>query len=253
MDNTVKFTGKADIYAKYRPSYPDALLDYLITAGGLPESAHVADIGAGTGKLSERLLAGSLRVTAVEPNDDMRGEAEKWLGARNGYQSVSGTAEHTGLPDGTVDLVTVAQAFHWFDPIAFKAECRRILKPGAQVALIWNTSGQETALHADVKELFQKLHPESDETAPSGTDHTPVSTLESFYENGTFETTDFPNDRTLTLEAFIGFNLSKSYSPQRGDASYGAFAEELTALFHKHSRNGTLVLHEVTRCNLGRV
>lgn len=253
MDNTAKFTGKAGVYAKYRPSYPDALLDYLIAAGNLPEHALVTDIGAGTGKLSEQLLARKLHVTAVEPNDDMRGEARARLDGRPGFRILNGTAEHTGLPDGAADLVTAAQAFHWFDPATFKTECRRILKPDANVALIWNTRDKENELNHEMRALFRELHPESTETVRMGADHTPPSVLETFFENGKFETREFPNDRALTLEVFIGFNLSKSYFPQKGDAAYGAFVEKLNNLFDKYSRNGMLTLHEVARCHLGQV
>ena len=79
-------------------------------------------------------------VYGVEPNDDMRKEAEKRLSAFPRFHSVAGTAERTGLPGASVDLVTAAQSFHWFDAAAFKRECRRILSGGGKVALIWNST-----------------------------------------------------------------------------------------------------------------
>lgn len=253
MDNTTKFTGKADLYAKYRPSYPDALIAYLISANCLTGDSVVADIGAGTGKFSERLLAHGLHVNAVEPNTDMRSAAEAHLNGRPGYRSVNGTDSHTGLPDHSVDLVTVAQAFHWFDPIAFKAECRRILKSDGRAALIWNTSPTDHALASDMRELFAKFDPDSLGATLNGTERTSKSDLANFFENTDHEALSFQNDRVLTRDAFIGFNLSKSYSPSKTDPSYATFIKALTDLFQKHSQNETLTLPQITRCYLGQV
>lgn len=254
MDNTVKFTRKADIYAKYRPSYPDTLIDYLITANALTAESLVADIGAGTGKLSERLIAHQLHVTAVEPNADMRSTAEAQLNGHPCYRSLNGTAEQTGLPDNSVDLVTVAQAFHWFDLTTFRNECRRILKSDAQqVALIWNTQATDTPASNDIHALYKQLYPDFPFAARDGAERTSPTDLEHFFRNSVYKTKEFPNDRVLTLEEFIGLYLSKSYSPGKTDPSYATFIKALTDLFQKHSQNETLTLPQITRCYLGQV
>lgn len=136
MDNTGKFTGKGAVYAAARPRYAEELLAYLADEAGLAPGALVADVGSGTGIFSEQLLDAGFRVIGVEPNDDMRTQAEHTLGGREGYRSVRGTADATGLPDASIGCVTAAQAFHWFDANAFKRECRRILKPAAS----WRSS-----------------------------------------------------------------------------------------------------------------
>ena len=128
MKTTENFTDKADIYAKYRPSYPNEYIDYLLSANELNENQIVADIGSGTGIFSHQLLESGLHVIGVEPNDDMRKMAEQSLNQYPRFQSIKATAENTTLKENSVDLVTVAQAFHWFDKEAFKIECQRILK-----------------------------------------------------------------------------------------------------------------------------
>ncbi len=128
---TQRFTHRVEDYIRARPSYPAAALDVLAEACGLGPDSAVADIGAGTGIFTELLLAHAGTVYAVEPNDAMRAAAETHLAHRPGFVSVAGTAEATGLAAGSVDLVTAAQAFHWFDPDRTRAEWQRILRPGA--------------------------------------------------------------------------------------------------------------------------
>lgn len=133
MNNTDRFTGKARAYAQGRPDYPASVVG-LLTRESRRENPRLADMGSGTGILSRAMLERGWTVYGVEPNDDMRKEAEKRLSAFPRFHSVAGTAERTGLPGASVDLVTAAQSFHWFDAAAFKRECRRILSGGGKVA-----------------------------------------------------------------------------------------------------------------------
>ena len=135
---TQRFSSRVEHYVKYRPGYPDAVVTLLETEVGLSSNSPIADVGSGTGILTALLLQHGLTVYAVEPNDDMRGAAEQMLGGNPRFHSVAGTSESTGLPDDSVDGVTVAQAFHWFDHQKAVAEFKRIAKPGGFVALIWN-------------------------------------------------------------------------------------------------------------------
>ena len=138
MDSTQRFSTRVEAYVKYRPGYPAAMLDFLARELAMGPESQVADIGAGTGILTALLAPRVARVWAVEPNDDMRAAAKRLLAQVGNIGWLHGSAEATGLPTGAMDLVTVAQAFHWFDRAAFRQECQRLLKPGGQVALIWN-------------------------------------------------------------------------------------------------------------------
>jgi len=125
MDNTQRFTDRVDTYVKFRPSYPKEAIDYLYETVGLGAGGEIADVGAGTGKFTRLLLERGSVVYAVEPNDAMREAAKEALGDTPGFHAVPGTAEATQLPDGSVDTIVCAQAFHWFDREKAKQEFKR--------------------------------------------------------------------------------------------------------------------------------
>ncbi len=124
------------MYERARPGYPSDLVAELARGAGLGAGRTVLDLAAGTGKLTRRLADTGASVVAVEPVAAMR----QLLAAAVPTATVlDGTAEAIPWPDGSVDLVTVAQAFHWFDRSAALAEIARVLRPGGSVALVWNT------------------------------------------------------------------------------------------------------------------
>jgi ubiquinone/menaquinone biosynthesis C-methylase UbiE len=130
------FGAAADAYERARPTYPDEAVDWLIPAG-----AHtVLDLGAGTGKLTRALAARGLDVIAVEPIDEMRATLEATLPE---VRAIKGTAEAIPLPDQSVDVITVAQAWHWVDVERATAEAARVLKPGGTLGLIWNRRDEQ--------------------------------------------------------------------------------------------------------------
>ena len=137
-DPTRRFTNRVANYARYRPGYPPAVLTCLRDECGLSPGSTVADVGSGTGILTELFLANGNHVYAVEPNEAMRQAAELSLAHYPGFTSVDGRAEATTLADDSVDFVTAGQAFHWFDAAASRVEFNRILRPGGYTALVWN-------------------------------------------------------------------------------------------------------------------
>lgn len=118
-------------YDRVRPSYPEEIAGWLVP----PDASAAADLGAGTGIFTRMLLARGLRVTAVDPSEDMLSVLASRLA---GAVTAVGTAEATGLPDASVQLVTVAQAWHWVDPAAAAAEAARVLVPGGTLGVLWN-------------------------------------------------------------------------------------------------------------------
>lgn len=242
--NEEKFTGKADLYEKFRPSYPDALIDFLY------KNAHcetVADIGAGTGKFTQCLLKKPWKIIAVEPNSDMR---EK-LSEIEGISIVSAPAENTGLADHSVGLVTAAQAFHWFDEDRFKSECKRILTDGGRLAVIWNNFIEE-GLAARQMELCRKFclglvlgHAEK----RSEWD------CDRFLISGYFSELDyaeFTGERIFDHESFIGETLSRSYAPKKGEPNYDRLIEELNKTFTEFEKDGKAAVKCKTSCYLGK-
>ncbi len=250
--NERKFDDKGKIYAKFRPTYPREFIEYLFSKTHICEQSVIADIGSGTGILTGQLLDKGNRVFAVEPNSDMRRIAEDDLRKYALFTSVAANAEHTTLPDRSADLITVAQAFHWFDRDAFRKECRRILKPGAYVALVWNSRDENSALVAENDRINRKYCPAF--KGFSGGTRGPVAEddFRDFF-TGDYEKKTFVNDLVFDLSGFIGRNLSASYSLKEGDAHYDAYVTELESLFEKFAVNGKATMPNFTRCYVGRV
>ena len=130
------FDGTAEAYEQARPSYPAEAVAHIVGHAGIGPGRHVLDLAAGTGKLTRVLVPTGAEVVAVEPIAGMRAVLQRELPA---VEVRDGTAEALPLPDRSVDAVTVAQAFHWFEPAVALAEIRRVLRPGRHLVLVWNT------------------------------------------------------------------------------------------------------------------
>jgi len=128
-----QFASVADAYERGRPDYPPAVVDALAAELGLVPGARVLDLAAGTGKLTRALVAAGLDVVAIEPQDALRAVLAERVGVE---RTLAGLAEAIPLADASVDAVTVADAFHWFDRDAALAEIRRVLRVGGGLAVL---------------------------------------------------------------------------------------------------------------------
>ncbi len=239
MDNTQKFSGKADVYQQARPSYAQELLDFIAQNWQIGDGSHVADIGSGTGILSRQLLGLGAKVYAVEPNADMRAKAEELFGDHPNFVSVVGTAEQTSLPDHSSHLVTAASAFHWFDPERFRQECERILMPGAPVVLVWNEARLSEEINLGRKRIFKKYCPNF--RGFSGGREGRARAKRAFFGEEIQERR-FPNPLSYDRQTFVNRALSASYSLIETDANYEAYLAELGELFDRHAVDGKIVL-----------
>ncbi|GAA3806565.1 class I SAM-dependent methyltransferase [Cellulomonas soli] len=143
------FERGAAVYQATRPTYPAEAVRWCVPPG----ARDAVDLAAGTGKLTARLAELGLHVTALEPSDAMRGEL---LAAVPGVEARPGSAERTGLPDGVADVVTVAQAWHWFDETAASAEIARVLRPGGTLAVLWNVRDPDVDWVAAFTEIIHR-------------------------------------------------------------------------------------------------
>ncbi len=248
--NEHKFDKKGEIYSKARPSYPDKLFSYLQEQKLIFESTVAADIGSGTGIFTEKLCSYVSRIFAVEPNDDMRSIAESKYAAHENIISVNGSAENTKLGDKSVDFITVAQAFHWFDRQSFKAECRRILKDRGKILLVWNDRDTESELIRENYDINRRFCPNFKDSS-NGIDFSKDAFSDFFGDD--FGVVQFRNDLMYDENAFVSRCLSSSYAPRPGEEKYNEYVAELQELFKKHSQNDTIPYPYITRCYIGRV
>ena len=249
-DATRRFGDRAEFYARHRPRYPDEMFDFLRTEVRLEATHVIADLGSGTGILSEAFLQRGHMVYGVEPNGEMRTAAETALGSRDRFHSVNGTAETTTLGTSSIDLAVAGQAFHWFDSGRTQVELRRILKPSGRCALIWNERLTDTNPFLNDYEQF---------LATWGTDYGAVSeTYEDLDAIGAvldagYTRNVFPNRQVLDCEGLRGRVRSSSYIPQAAHPRLEKMLEALDALFEKHQENGVVQIDYNTNLYLGCV
>jgi ubiquinone/menaquinone biosynthesis C-methylase UbiE len=245
MDSKQRFSSRVDTYVKYRPSYPKEAIDYLFDVVGLRSGREAADIGAGTGIFSKLLLERGVRVTAIEPNEKMREAAMEELGGETNFRIVMGSAETTGLPDHSVDMIICAQSFHWFDRQAARTEFQRILRPGGRTALIWNSRLTEgTPFREQYDRLLYRYG--TDYAKVVHTNITPEM-LASFFEKGTLREARFTNSQLFDFDGLRGRLLSSSYSPLPGHPNYEPMLDELRSLFERNQVNGRVPFDYVTQ------
>jgi SAM-dependent methyltransferase len=228
---TRRFSDRVDHYARYRPSYPPVVIDLLRERIGLSRSWVVADIGSGTGISTELFLRHGHVVHAVEPNDAMRRSGEARLREFENFRSVGATAEATTLPDVSIDLIVAAQAFHWFDRDAFGRECRRIIRPGGWVLLMWNDRDLTSTPFLRAYESLLNTF---------GTDYQRVnhrriepSDLRAFF-GGDFQRIDLPHAQTFDFDGLRGRLLSSSYVPGQSDPRHEPMLGALREIFETH-------------------
>ena len=246
------FYGVADIYDRYRPTYPEELINFMCSKIGINQKCFIADVGSGTGILTKELLKISGKVFAIEPNNDMRNISDINLSKFSNYESVCATAENTKLSDCSIDYITVAQAFHWFDRAKFKKECKRILKPNGQVILIWNRRDESSDIVTAIDAISQKYNPEffSSKNHIRGV-KTDNEIDEMFYKN--YSTYVFSNPQFFDKERFLGLHKTASYCPNHQSSLYTNYIMDLSEFFDKNKVNAQLLMPNNTICYIGYV
>jgi ubiquinone/menaquinone biosynthesis C-methylase UbiE len=250
QDSTRRFSSRVGNYVRYRPSYSLAVLDLLKAECSLTERSVIADIASGTGIFTRMLLENGNRVLGVEPNAEMRLAAEEFLRSHSNFTSVAGSAESTSLADHSVDLVTAAQAAHWFDGEKARREFIRIGKPGAWTVLLWNERRTDsTAFLRAYEQLLVEY----------GTDYQDVRSerttqqMETFFTPAQFHVRTFYYRQEFDYPALEGRLLSSSYTPQAGDAGYEPMLRELRRIFDQYLVDDRVVFEYDTRVYYGQL
>lgn len=251
LDVIERFSDRVADYVRYRPDYPPALTHWLHHAWNVTPAWAVADVGAGTGISSKLFLDAGHPVIAVEPNAPMRAAAEQWLGQRERFRTVDGRADATGLPDASVDLVSVAQAFHWFDPEAARREFRRILRAEGLAAIYWNSRRLTGTAFLEGYESLLLRH---------GTDYSGVAeryaddaAMRTWFGDGFRGAARFEHGQRLDFDGLRGRLLSSSYAPKADHSSHAPMLRALRELFDRCAVDGTISFDYDTRIFVGRM
>lgn len=250
-NSTERFSSRVENYIKYRPGYPQEIINLLKEECGLTSSSVIADIGSGTGILSEMFLKNGNRVYGIEPNREMREAGERLLQPYENFESIEAAAEATTLADGGVDFVTAGQAFHWFDHEKTRREFLRILKPGGWTVLVWNERRTDTTpfLVAYEKMLIEYG------TDYEAVNHTNISdnVIAAFFAPGDFRLKIFETRQAFDFESLRGRLLSSSYTPEEGHPNYEPMLHELERIFQAHEVKEEVAFEYDTKIYYGQL
>lgn len=249
MDPRSIFSGKADNYARYRWDYAPQAIEWIFHVTHLSSGSCVADIGAGTGILSRHFLGRVRELAAVEPNDEMRAKATLEFGGDSTARMVAASAEDTTLPDKSVDLITVAQAIHWFDPSRARVEFDRILKPDGWLAILRNIS-RNSELDKAMGEVIDRCLGQRARSAYPRSRKKPV---DGYFAGGRYQERVYPFQFSQSLEGFIGVLASVSYMPGQDDPLFMDIEREARDIFEDFSQDGQLMVKGKTEVLIGRL
>jgi len=250
-DAKQRFSTRVADYVRYRPGYPSAVRDVLRTECGLRPGHVIADIGSGTGFLSELFLKNGNRVLGIEPNEEMRQAGEEYLASFDGFTSVNGSAEATTLDDFSVDFVATGQAFHWFDQTAARREFSRILKPTGWVVVVWNERRTDAnPFFREYENILRKFGTDYERVKESypTEDH-----MREFFGPSPYASRSLPNSQELDFEGLAGRLRSSSYIPAPDAPNFALMMAELRRIFDAHNQDGRVRLEYSTHIYFGRL
>jgi len=249
-DATQRFSSRVDNYVRYRPGYPTEVLELLKNECGLTHESVVADIASGTGIFTRMLVENGNHVFGVEPNDEMRRAGEQFLRSYSRFTSIAGTAEATTLPDHSVDIVTAAQAAHWFDRKQARREFIRILKPGGWTVLLWNERRTDsTPFLREYEKLLLTYGTDYQEVRHERT----TAEIADFFAPSPFRSRALEMRQEVDYAGLEGRLLSSSYTPMPDHANYEPMLRELRRIFDAHQVGDRVSLEYNTLVYYGQI
>ncbi len=248
-DPTKRFTDLVENYVKYRPGYPDEVIDFLQSECQLSKNSVIADIGSGTGIFTNMLLQKGYKVYAVEPNQAMQQAAKQWLGSNENHIAVDATDAATTLPAKSIDLIVSAQAFHWFNDERTHVEFKRILKDNGKAALTWNNRLPDVD---DFSRAYEDLL-KKDSIDYNKVNHRQINDIDfkAFFKDGEYKQVNFNNVQVFDEDGLMGRAFSSSYVPPQNSAAGETFRGLLKAIFAKYSVNGKVSFQYQTEIYIG--
>lgn len=249
-DNTKRFSDRVNNYVKYRPGYPKEIISFLKKSVGLNADSKIADVGSGTGKLTQLFLDSEYAVTGIEPNQEMRLAAEVLFENQPLFKSVNGTAEATSLEEASYSHIIAGQAFHWFNPTLAKKEFQRILAPDGWVVLIWNERDIRSPFLADYEVFLNEHAVKYSEVVHRNVDK---QVFEAFYAPFSYHVESMPSHQLFDFEGILGRYQSSSYAYKKGDEQFEPAKKALQTLFDKHKHNNQIKMEYQTNIYYGQL
>ncbi|MEI4828780.1 class I SAM-dependent methyltransferase [Bacillus sp. FJAT-53711] len=236
-----EFNNKTKEYAIGRPTYPEEVINKMKELG-IGKQSIIADIGAGTGLLTHMLCGLGCKVLAVEPNEEMLNECKRYCSTNRNIEYINAPAEKTQLKEHSIDVITIAQAFHWFDKQLCKAEFQRILKEDGYVIILWNDMQKDSGF---AKEYINTVYKYKIKTTAGISNFDPDKEKFDFFGQDYIKIY-YDNWQSVTEEGLIGNALSLSYTPSKLDSNYDEFLQEIHHLFLKYQQDGKVTFHYKT-------
>lgn len=251
MDATQRFSTRVESYRRFRPRYPAAMLPLLRRDCGLSAATEIADVAAGTGLLAELFLENGNPVVAIEPNAPMRSACAALIPRFPRLRCIDGTAEATGLPAQSVDMVTIGQALHWFDRAAARAELARVLRPGGWCVVVYNNRRESgDTFHSGYERILRTFGIDYGQVRDRYMDR---KQLEEFFAPARMHQAHLPNVQELGLEEMTERILSSSYMPQNDHPAYPDMVREIETLFAACQQGGRVRMEYDTEISYGQL
>jgi ubiquinone/menaquinone biosynthesis C-methylase UbiE len=249
MNRKEVYSSKAKKYSRYRWDYAVQAIQGIFDTANISAESVVADLGAGTGILTKHFIGKVRRIYAIEPNPEMRQVAKEAFRSSPSCIVKEGCAEETRLADGEVDVITVAQAIHWFSPEPANTEIHRILKKRGWLAILRNYSTNEL-INKEIAKLSVPEYGVNPIPRSLQTKNTPIS---YFYGHNHFELKTFPFQFQQSWEEFIGSITSASFMPDEYHPLYAKLENAARNIFMKLSINGQLEVQGDTELYIGQL
>jgi len=242
QDVLKRFSNRVENYVKYRPQYPDEIVELLEKENILQTGSVIADIGSGTGFSALPFLKKDYKVIGIEPNEEMRNAGDDYLKDYSKFNSINATAELTTLENNSVELIIAGQAFHWFNIEQARKEFKRILKQDGNILLIWNDriiSGDQ--FHEVYEDFIKMFAIDYKEVNHKNLDD--QSTIQDFFgtENKLTKKV-FENSQALDFTGMKGRVLSSSYMPNESHKDHEFMISVMKKIFTRFQENGKITI-----------
>ena len=248
MNTKAVYSTKAEKYAKYRWDYAASAIETIFDITQLSTNSSLAELGAGTGILTQHFAGKVERVYAIEPNREMRQILADRFESVPSISVMDTCAEDTKLPTKSVDVITVAQSIHWFDPGLARSEMLRILKNHGWLVILRNYSTDEELNKAIGKLMTEEYGVDFSASSPKLKE----KPIHYYYGNNSYQRTIHPFQFQQSWEEFIGAMLSASYMPDENNPLYQKLEDEAGNIFSLHSKGGHLSVHGETELFIGQ-